>query len=121
MNSRFFIRYWNGSGSLQMNQKFQKIAEELISRDLNSKSKKLSNSSSLELESRDKELAHLRAQLKHVQAENDRIKKRLQNEEEIQRTIEMTDLDLVSDLKLGVVLLYSCHLLRLKCIYIGII
>ena len=96
-----------------MNQKFQKIAEELISRDVNNKSKKLSNGSSLELESKDKELAHLRAQLKQVQAENDRIKRRLQNEEDIQRTIEMTDLDLVSDLELSVTLLYSCHLLRL--------
>jgi len=86
-------KYWNGSGSLQTNKKFQKIAGELISRDLN-KSRKLSVSDALELESRDKELADVRTQLKRVQIENERIKKRLQNEEEIQRTIEMTDQDL---------------------------
>ena len=99
MNYCIFSRYWNGSGSLQTNKKFQKIAGELISRDLN-KSRKLSVSDALELESRDKELADVRTQLKRVQIENERIKKRLQNEEEIQRTIEMTDQDLVSKLEM---------------------
>ena len=99
MNYGIFSRYWNGSGSLQTNKKFQKIAGELISRDLN-KSRKLSDSDALELESRDKELADMRTQLKRVQMENERIKKRLQNEEEIQRTIEMTDQDLVSKLEM---------------------
>ena len=87
------IRYWNGSGSLQINQKFQNIAEELISRYLNES--RYSNSSSDELSSKQNEVAVLRAQLNQMQAENERIKKRLQNEEEIQRTIEMTDQDLV--------------------------
>ena len=99
MNCCLFSRYWNGSGSLQTNQKFQKIAGELISRDLK-KSRNHSDSNALELESRDKELADLRTQLKRVQVENERIKKRLQNEDEIQRTIEMTDQDLVNKLEL---------------------
>ena len=89
-----------------MNEKFRKIAEELLSRDLNSKSKELPSSHSLELERRDEELVELRAQMKHVQTENERIKKRLQNEEEIQRTIEMTDHDLVSTLTMQCFSLY---------------
>lgn len=45
--------------------------------------------------SRDREIEELNTKLNHMETENERIKKRLQNEEEIQRTIEMTDKDLV--------------------------
>lgn len=88
-------RYWNGSGSLQTNRKFQTIAIEMICRYLEEKEVFTDNCSD-GMASRDGEITKLRDLLQQMHTENEKIKKRLQNEEEIQRTIELTDQDLVS-------------------------
>lgn len=91
----FLYRYWNGSGSLQTNAKFQAVAEELISKFLHDDSN-VTNEAASSLEKRDKDLLQVQNRLNDQIAENERLKKRLQNEDEIKRTIELTDKDLVS-------------------------
>ena len=91
----YFHRYWNGSGSLQTDTKFQTTAIKLITKYLGDNADANNNVHS-EISKRDSEIEDLRRQLSHKEAENERFKKRLHNEEEIQRTIEMADQDLVS-------------------------
>ena len=91
----YFHRYWNGSGSLQTDTKFQTTAIKLITKYLGDNADANNNVHS-EISKRDSEIEDLRSQLSHKEAENERFKKRLHNEEEIQRTIEMADQDLVS-------------------------
>ena len=90
----FFYRYWNGSGSLQTNDKFQAVAEDLISKFFRDDSG--INEVASSLAKRDKDLLEVQNRLNDQMAENERLKKRLQNEDEIKRTIELTDKDLVS-------------------------
>ena len=95
VSNYFFYRYWNGSGSLQTNAKFQAVAEDLVSKFFHDDSG-INNEVASSLAKRDKDLLEVQNRLKDQIAENERLKQRLQNEDEIKRTIELTDKDLVS-------------------------
>ncbi|XP_065065125.1 centrosomal protein of 72 kDa-like [Rhopilema esculentum] len=86
-------KYWNGSGSLQTDTKFQATAIKLITKHLRDNGD-ANNNVHAEISKRDSEIEDLRSQLSQKEAENERFKKRLHNEEEIQRTIELADQDL---------------------------
>ncbi len=102
------IRYWNGSKSLQTNAKFQSLAKDVISKFLadnpRNSSEQKATTLKKDLAARDKEITELHALLREREAEKEKMKRRLQNEEEIQRTIEMTDQDLVGDISSPVAL-----------------